>query len=55
MTFDEMFYLQIQGTAVRTIFAPSKNYQWVFHEIFKIKLIKPTKLLDALNSIIPAI
>ena len=34
MTFDEMFYLQIQGTAMGTIFAPTyATLSMGFHEI----------------------
>ena len=41
MTFDEMFYLQIQGTAIGTIFAPTyTTLSMGFHEIELYAIIR---------------
>ena len=88
MTFDKMFYFQIQGTTMGTIFSPTyATLSMGFHKIelyaiirnkftlpvcnyfeqnwkrflddcyifLRLSLIKPSKLLDVVNSINPAI
>ena len=41
MTFDEMLYLQIQGTAMGTFFAPSyATFSMGFHEIELYAIIR---------------
>ena len=50
MTFDEMFYLQIQGTAMGTIFAPTyATLSMGFHEIEPYAIIRNKFTLPVSN------